>query len=284
MTTTCHVLIMRQILIGLSSIAAVSCGGPDGPKGDPASTCTVTHDSGGTVIECSDGTTARLRGDVPVSIDDMVVRDCRTVDGSLLLENAADVRNANDVCRIAGDLDVQANGVTVISLPALESVEGNLQIIGLDDSAVFMPELASVSGVTSIIGNLSSSIVLPQLESIGGKLFISGNQGSSMSFPLLARVDQAAVISFNFAPSVFLPSLKSVGLELLIGDNGQLTDFSAPLLTSVGGPVFVARNRELRSLSFPFLLNARGEVRVVANDALETCTGQLIVRTEDCLE
>jgi hypothetical protein len=183
------------------------------------------------------GTTVCLRGE-----------DTTVLEGSFTIETDDDLALLANVSGITGDLIVNVEDVTRLSLSCLRRIEGTLIVQG------FPP---------CIVAGITETIDLPALTSVG-----------------------ALEISFNeMLHSVNLPSLQTVRGSVIGGSNPALTTFHAPQLTRVNGDLSLFGVPALKTFGFPELRWAKGKVElshshIVTSVALPklVSAGHLIVK------
>lgn len=165
-------------------------------------------------------------------------------EGSLILENAADVQAALPYTEITGGLTFQVNtdNVSSIELPALRRVRGMVMINSLSTTeSISMPALTSIGQGFMGSGNAAlRSINLPVLESIGGGMTISNTEASSLYFPELRQVGGAVFFSNNTTiTSVSLPLLETVNGDFSLINLSMLNDLTLGSLRTVGGTLML---------------------------------------------
>jgi hypothetical protein len=214
-----------------------SCSVVDGPAdGEHTVTC------GGTTVVISDGAAVgegegEGEGEPP----------CRTLFGSVAIQNSDDLLALADVCVVTGDIGAgELTGLTSFSLPRLATVGGSLSVNSLDGT----------SGNSALV-----SISLPLLTTVGGELELSRNTGvTGVSLPLLANVGgRMTFLRDGALPSIVLPNLTSCG-DITISVNASLTSISLPALASAGS------------------------IDISEDPALTSCTGAPIVSVGDCVQ
>jgi len=178
--------------------------------------------------------------------------------GSYTIRNSLDADWLSSITSITGDLDVDAPGISSLSLPALTFVVGNLDIRGNNDmTSLDLTNLTTVGGYLSISTNTAlTSLDLTALMSVGGYLYIHLNYAlTSLEITALTSVGGDLIIQNNAALTILsLPALTSVGGNLNIVDNAILQSLAGiENITSVGGYLRIIGNTALTSLSLPVL-------------------------------
>lgn len=229
------------------------------------------------------------------------------VEGSLLLETADQIALAQNVETVTGQLLIASQGIADISLPNLQTVNGQFFISGVTQGQTFsFPLLASIGEDLSFNGDFvdiefpslvtsqsvnapdAGEIRLPELTSTGDitfsgaailapKLATAGDiraGDADLDFPLLtSALDLLA--SNTEITSINLPLLQSLqNLDLQFCDS--LSSFSLPSLASVSDEFRIAQNDGLQTVSFPNLTSVTNRFEIRQNPLLPTCQAQAL--------
>jgi hypothetical protein len=164
------------------------------------------------------------------------------------IKSAADVAALANIRIITGALSVGFVTLDVVALPRLEHVGGALLINVWELPRLSLPQLQDVDGDFTLSGELAA-IELPQLRRVGGlKIELVGGLHDLRGLPALVEVDHDVTITENFGlTSVELSNL-SVGGNLEIESNDQLTRVTAALWDRVGW-VNISFNPSLEAVS-----------------------------------
>jgi hypothetical protein len=107
-------------------------------------------------------------------------------------------------------------------LPALTSVAGSLALNCNDVlTTVSLPALTTVGGDLNVYGSALTGLTLPALTTVSGlELWIAGNSALlNINLPELATTRSLRIMGNSALTSLALPALTSVGEELRISDN-----------------------------------------------------------------
>ena len=187
--------------------------------------------------------------------------------------------------KIVGNLLIAGSLTDFPTFPALEVVEGHININGVSQTEInnLFPALDSVRGDINIQSNASVKTIsgLEELDSIGGNLNISFNAALTTlpDFNNLKFIEKDFSLTQNSVLTV-LPSftvLERIGRDLNISSNAALTtisDFSA--LESIGRDFSISSNTVLTTLPSFSMLNRIGrDLRILTNTDLVDCCGVL---------
>jgi hypothetical protein len=180
--------------------------------------------------------------------------------GDFTIHNALDAMTISPYCEITGTLQLDAPGLTSVSLPNLQTVGGQLEVYlgnGTDESdllSLSLPALTSAGGVDVEASQLNSlelpnlttvttfglqvvsaalpSLSLPKLVSVtspglGIGVGISAASMSSIDLSALVSAPDEVSLTLGGGASVSLPALTSCSI-LIVWTNGSL---SVPLLS-----------------------------------------------------
>jgi hypothetical protein len=207
----------------------------------------------------------------------------RVVTGSLTIDPAAAVHLLR-LELVAANLTV-GRPVTVLDLPALRNVGGNVQIDTPAIDALALPALERVTGELRLVGNGSNgtSIAAPHLREVGGNLIFFWGCRGDMVMPSLQTIGGMLDIEGHLT-SLGLDALQSIGGELRIDDQG-LPALAAPKLTTIGGDLSCISQPQLQTIELPGLtqiggkvfLDAMPAVHTLAFPALQTVTGEVTI-------
>lgn len=226
----------------------------------------------------------------------------RTIAGDVEIASAADLEELADVCVIEGDLVITNATVTVVDLPLLREVGGNLLV---DANAALaelrLPVIERVAthyewtcgGGNGFVlrDNVSLTlVVVPRLRDVDCSFIVESNASlETLRLPALERVQveepdnsdphTANLLVLNNAVlSVLdLPVLREVKASLRVESNPALTVLSLPALERVGyffwdptwGTLTVSDNAALTTVHLPVLGDAWGaDLSILANPAL----------------
>jgi hypothetical protein len=206
---------------------------------------------------------------------------CRTINGTLVIDDDDDVASFADVCSAVA---VRIGGsVRTVTLPRLEHLDGPLSVLGNAAlESVSLPALASLAGGVMINGSpVLANVELPALRTANG-FFCRADALPSLRLPLLESTGSGTFIYGSEMALLELPSLVSVGGPLAIDDTA-LPTLSLPALTTVDSGLAIRGHDELTTLSVPLLTSAR-EVTISENPVLTSCTGALIENVGDCVQ
>lgn len=157
--------------------------------------------------------------------------------GSFEVRNFADIDLVSTCARITGDLDLGANGLVEIVLPALERVDGNVTVAGGSSLLrIAMPELKEIGGILSEPA-LLDELAVPRLRTVGGQIAAEGGVLPGLSLDCL---DSAAAIIAPGTP-VAAPRLTSV-------PGSVMAPLEAPLLAVIGGTLHYEDGIDLPAL------------------------------------
>jgi hypothetical protein len=187
-------------------------------------------------------------------------------------------------------INIQFNGLTSISFPALTTMGGQLYIQSNPSLATANFGSLSTTSEIQIIQNGLTSISFPALTASGllnisdnaslatanfgslstaGGINIQTNGLTSISFPALTTVSgqgqliigsNASLATANFG------SLSTAG-SINIQSNG-LTSISFPALTTMGGQLYIQSNPSLATANFGSLTTVSGQLNILSNASL----------------
>ncbi len=148
--------------------------------------------------------------------------------------------------------------LTSVSLPALKSTSGNLNISANPNlTTVTLTSFQQVVNGGLLLGanKITGALSLPALTLVNSDLQFQSNAPlTSFSAPLLATVGGNLVgFSCLLMTSVTFTSLATIGQHFDFQTNNALTSLSFPALISVGGDVIFNNCPVLASVSFPVL-------------------------------
>ena len=199
-----------------------------------------------------------------------------TVDGSLVFADATLTGPAElpVLLEVTGDLTIAAGSPTLVVLPQLDNVQGELT---LTDA----PELAALEAT--------------RLRYVGGEVTITGMDGLlELDLSSLEEVALGLSVSANLElPSVSLRALRNVGTTISLTDNPSLTEVADwGALETVPGDLVIRDNPSLeRLVGFESLKQVGGLMSLSFSDSLTTVSGfgelenvgELIIRQNDVL-
>lgn len=167
-----------------------------------------------------------------------------TLQGNFTIINSMDIAQLSPYRCIAGDLTVDANGLTV-SLPDLRQIGGQL--------TMYYPATLDLPALTTIVGaaQIYTPWNLPSLKTTGDLTLKAGTAPSGNNFPALTTAGEVTM-----ATNVTAPLLAQVdGIQL----DGALTDVSLPGLTTIGnGGLASAGLPDGLNIDLPALTTAGG--------------------------
>ena len=177
--------------------------------------------------------------------------------------------------------------LTSVSLPALKTVDGNLDISGNANlTSVTLTALATC-GLSLFLGSdaITGALSLPALVSTGRDVQLQSNTlMTSFSAPLLTTI--GGIGSFSGCSALASVTLTSLGT---VGGNGggrldfnsdtSLTTLSLPALTSIQADFLGNGSTVLASLSIPQLIFTNGSTINFTTDALNAASiNQILAR------
>lgn len=152
-----------------------------------------------------------------------------TLEGSVTIRNSLDAAMFASFSRITGTLVVEAPGLTSLSLPLLEAVDGSLVVQSNDAlTELSFGSLLSVGGDLGVLSNkgLADIADFIHLDTVGGSISIRGNDGMT---------DVSGFVS-----------LQQIGADLDIRHNDDLQSISGfPAVASVANDLWVVDNLSL---------------------------------------
>ncbi len=165
------------------------------------------------------------------------------LEGSYLISNTLDLALLAGVTEITGDLRIEGAGITLVALPDLLEVGGDV-LVGPAPGALSLPALTQVGGSFSVSNAASlTSLAAPVLASVGGTLLVTGTSLSALSLPALTTAENMEIYSNSALTNLDVPVLESA--SVYVSSNAALTTVELPALTTAGylilyGPVLTA--------------------------------------------
>ncbi|MDX2050807.1 MAG: hypothetical protein SFV15_00355 [Polyangiaceae bacterium] len=222
-----------------------------------------------------------------------------TLDGSFVIHNSLDVASIANIGTITGSLQIDAPGLSTISLPALCSAGAIEELTAPDLTTLDLSGLKTVNGfavtgaplATIELGNLvhagdlsvslTGPLDLPKLETAGaifpwgistltapklrsaGGVFVDSSVASAEA-PVLEQVGDLN-LQLNANSSVAFPSLVTAGNMILKAPTQSL---GFPKLTSVTQGIAIDASGTGQSFSFPLLTSTGGSFSVAGATSL----------------
>jgi hypothetical protein len=206
-----------------------------------------------------------------------VLANIRVINGSLTVDNNAemsklelvngDVAVSGDEVElpalrtIVGDLSQDSYSTTLLALPVLERIGGELHLEKTaQDATISAPALVSVgNALTFIFLTGGDTIDLSGLKDVGGDLFLDSDL-PDLSLTKLTTI--AGSLQLRTGTTIAnLPALKTVGGTLDVSTS-HLTDLTLPALESIAGDVKISFLTPLTSLRFAALKTIGGSVSI----------------------
>jgi hypothetical protein len=165
-------------------------------------------------------------------------------DGSFVVNNAFDLAEVVDCANITGNLTIEAPGMTVIALPALERVGGNLTINGNNTLArLRLPQLKEVGGtLRAFIYQGTGGFDLSRLRS-GGRRIEAWNYTESLPVVFPCLDDAGTLLSYEWdgtqeVTGLFhVPRLRQIVDRETLGMSFISAHLDAPMLEDVEGHI-----------------------------------------------
>ncbi len=156
-------------------------------EADASAVCRLQLDEGGALrLGCVDGTSALALGDEDAARS-FVDAGVRTVDGDVVIDDAADVAALANVFAIGGSLRVESAVLLRVRLPSLRSVGGDIVVVR-------NPRLVRLE--------------LPAVAQVGGAVVIDGNAALSADpLPSVSRADRVDVVDNDALPPAVVDRL-----------------------------------------------------------------------------
>ena len=184
--------------------------------------------------------------------------------GTFVVNNAFDLAEIAACAEITGNLTIQAPGMPVIALPALERVGGTFTVIGNPElQRLRLPQLKEVSGTfTMTLAAATTGVDLSRLTT-GSALSLTA---PSLRFGLDC-LDSAASLSVTSATA---PRLRTVS-----GDVTALA-IEAPALTDIGGLIEIGDGVHVPALQRAHDIHIRGDTAPLDLPALVEVDGDFL--------
>ncbi len=178
------------------------------------------------------------------------------LDGTAVINNSADVLALSGFTEITGDLESVFTDISVIDLPNLEIVRGDVNIRGAD--FLFLDALVSVEGDFDV-GSIRDSFSMQSLTTIGGDATIFASESADLRSLVSTGGD---FLVGGMSTSLRVDSLTTVGARLRIGNYRQsnLSAFSS--LEVVGSFQLIGSGTDLRQANVPTLTTVIDDVMV----------------------
>ncbi len=156
--------------------------------------------------------------------------------GSFTIQNTIDISTISPYCEITGDLTIDAAGVTSLSLPLLQKIDGALSATTIPDlvTASF-PALTSASSI--LLDGTSEALAtveMPSLTVVATTLEVYGGPLSTVDLTAL----QSADLTMYGSPatgSFSLPSMVSGSVVLQTSGTVSLPNLVHPSLVNISG-------------------------------------------------
>ncbi|MEL6177378.1 MAG: hypothetical protein AAFS10_00425 [Myxococcota bacterium] len=244
-------------ILGDRCISALSCGPGTQRTGDLCEPLPGLRCGPGT-IQVVD---VCLVDEIPDANPDEVV-----FEGSVLIENRADVNAILDVNRITGRLNVNGTGLEGLSLPNLREVEFGIIIFSPTLRTVRLPALTRTESL-SVGGNQIEVVELSSLVEVENDLLLQAlGQVTTLALPALERTNTSD------------PGAAQAGL--LLTGNPELLQVALPRLESVTG-LNINSNPSLSIFDAPNLREARRRFTFQANPWFPTCEAEALLEQLD---
>jgi hypothetical protein len=226
-------------------------------------------------------------------------QEAQIFEGTFIAQSDSDLAAIANIGFITGDLIVNVEEVTHVSLDCLQRIEGMLVVqpdppcypLGVTET-VDLPALRSVGGVTLQFNKLLHSVTLPSLgvsrgsiaayqnpalttfkapeltRVLGDLSFIGSKELSSFDFPELRWAKGTVEMWYNQVVSaVSLPKLVAAG-GLIFHNIEPLTSVDVGSLESVEGPLAIRKSPVLKHVALTKLEEAGG----LGLKELDSCT------------
>ena len=198
--------------------------------------------------------------------------------GDQMIGTAADIATLNRCSSVTGNVRFYGTGLaSVLSLPALRTVDGSFEVSTTELTSVSLPALTRVGGLRFNSPQLQS-VSAPTLTTVDRifELWINPKL-TTLDLPALASVGSLSLNGNALLANVSFPSLASVTSYINIASHDALVSASFPVLTQVGMAFSVSTNASLTALEFPLLTRVGGSFTISNNTKLPTCRAQAIV-------
>ncbi|NCG18964.1 MAG: hypothetical protein GWP91_08130 [Rhodobacterales bacterium] len=177
------------------------------------------------------------------------------------------------LCDLQGTLALEGTGVTVLTLPELRAVHGDLIVAqNIDLAEVSLPALTEIGGQLVLQGNSVVNVNLAHLSSVGGSLQVSENVGLTTFDVVRLRWVMGDFQVENNPELLALPTatIDEVDGQVRIVNNDRLTELGAfQNALRIGGDIVVADNDGLVNLDgFTYLVDLSGDIEVLDNASL----------------
>lgn len=181
--------------------------------------------------------------------------------GSFTIQNELDLAAMNGVQTVTGNLTLVGVGLSAISLPDLEEVQGSLLVSAQGIATIDLPFLGSIGEDLSVFPSADlQELSLPGLLSVGRDVNMSGSFGGG--FPVLQTLD--------------IDLLQTVGRDVSITFLALPQDLSIPSLQSTGS-LTIGEFPLLRTIDLPALQAVPNGFTIGDNPLLPTCQAQAIL-------
>ncbi len=169
-----------------------------------------------------------------------------------------------------GDLVVRDTQLVSLSLPALERVQGSVQ---LEDNpslgSVRLPSLGWAGYGVHVEGNpILATLEVPSLQVLGG-MYLHDSLLQSWPLPAGAQILYGVALERTQLTSLSLPDLQRTSVDVHVRDNPVLSSVSLPALADVSA-LYVVDNPALTSLQLPVLSETDRSLHVERNAALSS--------------
>jgi len=146
------------------------------------------------------------------------------------------------------------NNITELSMPALERVDGQLEVWSASRlTELSLPKLTSTGGKVYVVFNDAlTRFSAPLLTNAGGFELVFNKPLAEVTVPLLATVTGDMTVAAPKMPAVILPALTTVGGDLALNGNGLASTIQLPALLSAQ-TVSIGSNLRLTSIAAPLL-------------------------------
>lgn len=155
--------------------------------------------------------------------------------------------------------DTQLNTLDGINLQTVESIDIN--------NNPYLHVIAThIANVTSSLNiNANAQDLKVSLPNLIFAYNMTLRNISSISVPSLQSVNGTLGFYGNYLTEIMTPNLTSVGGDVAIVGNAELTNISMPVLTTVGGGVTIANNSALMTIDGFSSLKTTGAINMSGN-------------------
>lgn len=194
---------------------------------------------------------------------------------NLILDNQQKIADFNNsgVTTFTGDVILQGDIGTIVEIPNLTIISGNLIISSSFVEQVILQNITSIQEAVLVQSADSLTLInLSGLNSIGTDLVVNNNGVlTTLDLSGLDSIGRDITVDTNSSLTTLdLSGLNLIGRDIIVDNNPLLTMISLPISASVGGDLLLTNNDSLMLVELPTSGSVGGDLTLTNNNLLTT--------------